>query len=283
MNRLLLALVGAVALAGGHAHAASVTVLPSDVGPAGLNRWYLDNYRDVSNGRTSNTVAAITGTNPRNGNGSVEMSLTDGSGKADYVYSWGFVGGRTLGALDALSYDWYRSSASSAAGFQPAFRLAYDADGDAGTVDDRGYLVFEQIYNPNAASVVSDQWVSSSLMGANFWQRQFSPGFTVENYNTTLADWTAGTTPAGADTLGRNSAILGIEFGIGSGWNGTFTGFVDNVTFGFGADTSTFNFELGAAAAVPEPGSAALLGVGILGFLAARKRRPGAIKGVRTS
>lgn len=283
MNRLLLTLIGAAALAGGQAHAADVTVLPSDVGTAGFNHWYLDNYRDVSTGRTSHTVAAITGTNPRNGNGSVEMSQTDGSGKADYVYSWGFVPGRTLGTLDALSYDWYRSSASSAAGFQPAFRLSYDADGDAGTAADRGYLVFEQIYNPNAASVVSDQWVSSSLLGANFWQRQFSPGFTVENYNTTLAEWTAGTTPTGADTLGRNSAILGIEFGIGSGWNGTFTGFVDNVSYGFSGDTTTFNFELSQAAAVPEPGSAALLGIGVLGFLASRKRRAGAVRMVQTS
>lgn len=274
MNRLLFALISAAALAAGHAHAANVTVLPSNVGPAGLDRWYLDNYRDVSTGRTSHTVAAITGANPRNGNGSVEMSQTDGSGKADYVYTWGFVTGRTLGMLDAVSYDWYRSSASTAAGFQPAFRLAYDADGNAATTADRGYLVFEQIYNPNAASVVSDQWVSSDLMGANFWQRQFSPGTTIENYNTSLADWLNGVTPAGADTLGSNSAILGIEFGIGSGWNGTFTGFVDNVTFGFGEDTSTFNFELTAApAAVPEPGSAALLGISLLGLLAARKRR----------
>ena len=202
------------------------------------------------------------------------MWLTNSSGKADYAYTWGFDGARTLGSLTSMSYDWYRSSASSAAGVMPAFRLLYDADGNATTTTDQGYLIFEQVYNPNVASVVSDQWVNTDLMTANLWQRQFSPGTTVESYGVTLANWASGSNqPTNADQLGAGTAILGIEFGIGSGWNGTFTGFVDNVSFGFNNDVTTFNFETAQAAEVPEPGSIALLALGMTGLLAARRRR----------
>jgi hypothetical protein len=261
-------------LASTQVFAADITVLPSDLNGGGLNQWNLSNYRGTTNGYTSVTTAGITTANPHNGNGSVQMSSTDGSGKADYAYTWGFIDGRTLGNLTAASFDWYKSSTSSSSVLAPAMRLLYDADGNAATTDDIGYLIFEQVYNPNAASVVTDQWVSSDLMTANLWQRMLSPGFTVENYGVTMADWKSGTNqPANADRLSAGTAILGIEFGIGSGWNGIFNGFVDNVSFGFGGDVTTFNFEAAAAAAVPEPGSIALLGLGMVGLLAASRRK----------
>jgi hypothetical protein len=275
--RVTLAVLSLLSVSAG-AQAAAVTVTPADMGPPGsINKWYLDNFRTVGSGPyTSITTAAITNTQPRSGNGSVEMSLTDGSGKADYVYTWGFVQGRTLGNLDALSYDWYRDGSSTAAPhLMPALRLLYDADGSALTADDRGYLIFEQVYNPPSfnGAVPTDQWVSSDVIGANFWMRQFSPGNTVESYDNTLAEWIAGAHPSAvADRLSANSAILGLEFGIGSGWTGTFRGNVDNVSFGFGRDSTTFNFET-ASAAVPEPGSLALLGLGLMGVFLGRRRK----------
>lgn len=262
--KMFLQAVLLAAATGGAAQAATIVVTPGDLGP-GLNTWNTANVR-------ANSSAAITDTNARNGNGSVEMSLADGVGKADFAYTWGYVAGRTLGNLDALSYDWYRAAGGTAAAhLQPAFRLLYDADGDSSTTGDTGYLIYEQVYN--GGGLVTDTWTTSDIIGSNFWMRQFAPGNTVEDYGTTLAEWMNGPRPgAPADLLGANTAILGIEFGIGSGWNGSFTGFVDNVRFGFGADSQSFNFET-VAGEVPEPASLALLGLGIAAGLAARKRK----------
>ena len=267
------AIVTLALLASTQAFATNITVLPTDLNGGGLNQWNLANFRGTSNGYTSTTTAGITTTNPHGGNGSVQMSSTDATGKADYAYTWGFIAGRTLGNLTSASFDWYKSGTSSASVFAPAMRLLYDADGNPATTADQGYLIFEQVYNPNAASVLADQWISSDLMTSNLWQRQFSPGFTVESYGVSMNDWKSGANqPGNADQLGANTAILGIEFGIGSGWSGVFNGFVDNVSFGFGGNVTTFNFEAAAAAAVPEPGSIALLGLGVFGLVGARRR-----------
>ena len=261
MTSLLRGLLFASALAGTCAQAAVITITPD-----GMGGWTPANVRVDSS-------AAITGTNARNGNGSVEMSLANGSGKADFALGWGYVAGRTLGNLDTLGYDWYRASGSTAPRhLQPAFRLIYDADGNAGTSSDTGYLIWELEYN--GRGVVDNTWTSSNILGGNFWMRQFAPGNTIEHFGTTLAEWMSSGRPgAPADILTANSAILGIEFGIGSGWNGSFTGFVDNVSVGFDGKVTTYNFETTAAADVPEPGSFALLGLGMFAALAARKRK----------
>ena len=276
IRRLAQALAAGAALscAVGGAQAAVVVVNPGDVALAPvLNQWFRTNYRDVSTGFASNTTAAITTTEARSGNGSVEMSLTSAAGKVDYAYIWGYQPGRTLANLTGLSYDWYRQGTSTNPGNQqPAMRLLIDADGSEATATDRGYLVWEQAYQADP-TVLADRWVSSDALTGNFWQRRFTPGTTVEVYDLNLQEWLAGASPAGALVLGQSTAILGLEFGIGSGWAGSFRGFVDNVTYAFGTlPSTTFNFET-VATRVPEPAGLALAGLALAGLAAGQRRR----------
>jgi hypothetical protein len=71
-----------------------------------------------------------------------------------------------------------------------------------------------------------------------------------------------------ANAVGATLYVISVNAGIGSGWNGTFTGAVDNITFGFNGTYTTYNFEV-----VPEPASMLALGSGLIGLLGLRRRK----------
>ena len=125
-----------------------------------------------------------------------------------------------------------------------------------------GYLVFERVYNGFSGAAPTDSWQSDNIIGSNYglWATA-SLGF--GEVSKTIPDWVSA-----ANAVGATLFVISVNAGIGSGWNGTFTGAVDNITFGFNGTYTTYNFEV-----VPEPASMLALGSGLIGLLGLRRRK----------
>lgn len=221
----------------------------------------------AANVRPGGSVA-ITCDQPNNGLGSLRFDTADATAKADFEITDLTGGFGLLADLTSLSYDWYRDSSSTAAAhLGPVLRL-YVYDPETGHT---GLLIYEQAYNNGTTAVPTDQWVSDDVTGAYFWQRKYNPGQTIEVYNNTLSDWLDPTTEY---NFGENTIILGINVGVGSGWTGTFTGYVDNVSMTVGGVTFDYNFEPDECEPViPEPATIGLLSLGLGLFGVSRRRR----------
>ena len=235
-------------------------------GTFAFNSWYQSN---VGGGGT----VGITSTYARSGNGSVSFATTSGDSKADLQYYFGANGGYQLNSLSSLtnlSYDFLRSGTSTVdRNLAPVFRLDIAKDGRAA-----GSLVFENVYQAQQAAPV-DSWttLSATLNSGIFWATNaaLGPAFADANGGQkTLQAWIDG-------NAGSTLSVYGMSMGVGSGWNGTFSGAEDNVAIAFSNGVNrSFNFETTAAtAAVPEPASWAMmiLGIGMAGGVARYRRR----------
>ncbi len=124
-----------------------------------------------------------------------------------------------------------------------------------------GYLTFERVYNGFGAAP-TNSWQSDDIVSNNYklWATA-SLGF-GEVFKT-IPEWVSAANDANATLY-----VISVNAGIGSGWSGTFTGAVDNITFGFNGTYTTYNFEV-----VPEPASMLALGSGLIGLLGLRRRK----------
>jgi len=221
---------------------------------------------------------------PRSGNGSVYFNSTSNTGKADIEYFASPVnsGGNfapnpydpssilgPLAALSHLSYEWYRASSSTAPNhLHPVLRLGILRVNSNNSIN-LGYLVFERVYNGFSGAAPTDSWQSDNIIDRNYklWATASlgfgDPNVNINNVLKTIPDWLSAANAANA-----NLYVISVNAGIGSGWNGTFTGAVDNITFGFNGAYTTYNFEV-----VPEPASMLALGSGLIGLLGLRRRK----------
>ena len=222
--------------------------------------WYYNNVRN-------NGIVGVNGNYPQSGNGSVYLSGSVGPGgnssKADVEFlasatanlNGNYSPGAPLGVLGQLSsfaYDWYRDSSSTNSDVQhPSLRLQVV---DPQNLAVSGYLVFERAYNgdlldpPNPSPsplVPTDTWVSDDVFAGDYrlWSTGTLPSAGVTVGSRTLSQWMNDF---------RSYLVIGISSGFGSGW-GPFEGAVDNITFGFNGDDTTYNFEVSADGVVPEP------------------------------
>jgi hypothetical protein len=289
-SKLILGLCAALVAASAFAQT-TVTVysqnsLPGDSftnsGPANLG-YNFGNPNWVYNNTRGGGSVGIRTNYPRSGNGSVYFNSTSNTGKADIEYFASRVnaGGNfvpnlldpssilgRLADLSHLSYEWYRVGSSTAPDrLHPVLRLGILRVNSNNSIN-LGYLVFERVYNGFGAAP-TNSWQSDDIVSNSYklWATASlgfgDPNVNINNVLKTIPEWVSA-----ANDIGATLYVISVNAGIGSGWNDTFTGAVDNITFGFGGTYTTYNFEV-----VPEPASMVALGSGLIGLLGLRRRK----------
>jgi hypothetical protein len=232
----------------------------------------------------SNGEVAITPTNPRNGNGSLELSTTGDlsdwafytryaddvkrdiwAPNSDITTSWGL-----LSDISNLSFDWYRKEIEinnpNLVWYDPfhvqtpVLRLLI-RDGNI-----HSELVWERFYtDSNQANMIFGEWVEEDLIVQNFWRHTFYP----VSYTNEFGDEVPSTylqTLLGLPTLSwaevesnyysENAVVYGLSVGVGSYWPANYLGYADTVYLAFnGSSVIDDNFEF----PVPEPSTLLLL------------------------
>ena len=202
-------------------------------------------------------TVGITKDYANNGNGSAYFATTSGASKADLQYY--FSAPVALSSLNSVSFDWYRDGASTTGSlFAPVLRFNILKNGAFA-----GSLVFENYYQ-GEVQAANDAWttLTATLGSGDIWATNAALGPTFAAANggqKTFQQWMD-------DNAGAALSVYGVSIGVGSGWNGAFTGAVDNVAFNFAnGPSANFNFEV--AGAVPEPATWAMMigGFGLVG------------------
>lgn len=268
----------ATALVSQPAHAATVVVTPSNSG-----NWAFDN-RDANGIVGANPGATGEFVNgpgtPPLGTGSAHLATgngtTGGDGSAE-LRNTGY-SGVLLSSITALSYSTYMTQNN---GQQfPYFGLMISTTGGSVSNDT---LFFEPPYQtpgagnpslPNQGPTALNQWQTWDAFSGGWWDNNgnANPG-SGPNGVDSLASFLALFPNA---TIVNAGGLGGVRFNVGfASANNQFDGYLDAFTIGINGQNTTYNFELAAVSAVPEPSTWAmmLIGFGCLGFFGYRRSR----------
>ena len=261
-----------------------VTILPGDP------RWAAD--LNVYPDQTNFGTVGITGTNPRSGNGSLELT-TSGS-----LFDWAFfqrlaAGGAwgLLSSVNCLTFDWYRAgytlppdapASLTAETWQeqtPVLRLMV-RDVVGGQVLN-SQLVWERWYNTRGvlSPTPNDQWNFEDLTDQLFW-RHFDGGNIYTNAGCSNGAFNGSDNLQTYDLGGwvsncysPTAEVYGVMIGLGSSWPGAYHAYLDNVQLGLNGQPGFAvedNFELaGPTTVTPEPEALLLLATGLAGIAGA--------------
>jgi len=269
--------------------ASATTIL---VDPADMGTWSFANANS----------SGLVGANPYGSGGMVTGPATPplGTGSANLATGNGTTGGQNaeilsttgynltpLSSLTALSYSTYDTSNNG----QQFPYLVLEVEGTIGGVVNYDQLFFEPPYQspsdnnpslPNQGAPALDTWQTWNALEGGWWDNAgiCGPGSGVN----TLADCTSElTNPEIVNAFGTGPTLQpsvlggvgGLQFNVGfATTNIIFNGYVDALTVGLNGSDTTYNFDPNpTAAAVPESGTLALLGTGLLGLATLRRRR----------
>ena len=249
------AILFAAALGAATADAAIVIVEPGDP------NW-------ASGGNSGGGSSAITGTAPRSGSGSLEMT-----GDRTRFFGLGnpFDANSNIGLLSEVvqfTFEWNIATDSVSnldPDLTPALRL-HIFDGQQ-----RSELIWEGAYNGTYGNTTAGTWYPTGA-GDNFWR--FQTGLNETNdggslVTQSIADWSTGQSSGGQQWYSDAAYVAAISVGVGSSAGSGYHAFADNVTLQFGqAEATTYNFE-----AVPEPVGLGLFGLGLVALGAVRRHK----------